>query len=176
MSNGKREQFWRASKKSHRSQRHLGGHQSHNRHRCCRACHAGRDVPAREKLDRTSTRKKFVAANIPFKSVEGVHKCMKIRSASVAKPLISCEKVVQAGNVVVLDEKNPHIRNKRDGTVINLDVNNGMYIMDMWVCLDEIGPVFQLARTVSGSSVTNKLVRPGRSAGVRVKKVVQNKS
>ena len=53
---------------------------------------------------------------------------------------------VQAGNVVVLDEKNPHIRNNRDGTVIKLDVNNGVYTMDMcmdmWVCLDETGPVF----------------------------------
>ena len=35
----------------------------------------------------------------------------------------------------VLDEKNPHIRNNWDGTVIKLDANNG-------VCLDETGPVF----------------------------------
>ena len=33
--------------------------------------------------------------------------------------------------------------------------------MDMWLCLDETGLGFQLARTVSGSSVTHKLVRPG---------------
>ena len=79
---------------------------------------------------------------IPFKSVEGVHRCIKFRSASVLKPLISMRKVVQAGNVVVLDEKNPHIRNNRDGTVIKLDVNNGVYTVDMWVCLDETGPVF----------------------------------
>ena len=26
--------------------------------------------------------------------------------------------------------------------VIKLDVNNGVYTMDMWVCLDEAGPVF----------------------------------
>ena len=51
------------------------------------------------------------------------------------KPLILLRKVVQAGNVVVLDEKNPHIRNNRDGTVIKLDT-------DTWVCLDETGPVF----------------------------------
>ena len=66
-------------------------------------------------LDRTNTRKKFVAANgerikdlgektIPFKSV--------------------C------------------IRCNRDGTVIKLDVNNGVYTMGMWVCFDETGPVF----------------------------------
>ena len=41
-------------------------------------------------------------------------------------------KVAQAGDVMGLDEKNPHIRNNRDGTVIKLDVNNGVYTMDMW--------------------------------------------
>ena len=61
------------------------------------------------------------------------------------KPLISMRKVVQAGNVVVLDEKNPRIRNNRDGTVFKLDVNSGEYTMDVWVCLGETG--------------TNKLVR-----------------
>ena len=55
----------------------------------------------------------------------------KFRSANVLKPLISKRKVVQAGNVVVLDEKNPHIPHNRAGTVIKLDVNNGVYTMDM---------------------------------------------
>ena len=49
---------------------------------------------------------------------------------------------MQAGNAVVLDEKNPHIQYNRDGTVIKLDVNSGVYTMDVWVCLDETGPVF----------------------------------
>ena len=49
---------------------------------------------------------------------------------------------MQAGNVVVLDEKNPHNRNTRDGTVIKLDVNSMLYTTDMRVCLDETGPVF----------------------------------
>ena len=40
------------------------------------------------------------------------------------------------------ERKNPHIRNFRDGTVIKLDVSNGVYTMDMWICLDETGPVF----------------------------------
>ena len=52
------------------------------------------------------------------------------------------QKVVRAGNVVVLDEKNPHIRNIRDDTVIKLDVNSGVHTMDMWICLDETGPTF----------------------------------
>ena len=103
-------------------------------------------------LSKTSP-KKFVAANgeqikdlgeknIPFKTNEGIQRCITFRSANVVKPLISMQKVVRAGNVVVLDEKNPHIRNTRDGTVIKLDVNNGVYTMDMWICLDETGPVF----------------------------------
>ena len=86
--------------------------------------------------DRASTTKKFVAVNgeriedlgettIPFKSMEGVHRCIKFRSANVVKPLISMQKVV-------VDEKNPHVRN-RDGTGIELDVNSGVYTMDMWV-------------------------------------------
>ena len=105
------------------------------------------------KIERKTPSKKFVAANgeqikdlgakrIPFKTNEGVQRCITFRSANVVKPLISMQKVVQAGNTVVLDEKNPHIRNTRDGTVIKLDVNNGVYTMDMWICLDETGPVF----------------------------------
>ena len=84
-------------------------------------------MSSRVKQDRTNTTKIFVAANgenikdlgektIPSNSVEGVHRCIKFRSASVVKLLISMRQVVQAGNVLVLDEQNPHIRNKRDGT------------------------------------------------------------
>ena len=117
----------------------------------------GHVIPAemfpRLKLDCTSAGKKFVAGNgekiedlgektIPFKTAEGVHRCIKFRSASVVNPLISMRRVVQAGNVAVLDEKIPHTRNIRDGTVVKLDMNNEEYTMDMWVRLDETGPVF----------------------------------
>ena len=87
----------------------------------------------------------------PVKSVEAVAQVHKIQ-----------RKVVQAGNVVVLDEKHPHIRNNRDGTVIKLDVNSGVCTMDVRVCLDEIGAVFFFSswQGQRGSSVTNKLVRP----------------
>ena len=105
------------------------------------------------KLERKTSPKKFVAANgeqikdlgeknIPFKTNEGIQRCITFRSANVVKPLISMQKVVRAGNVVVLDEKNPHFRNTRDGTVIKLDVNNGVYTMDMWICLYVTGRVF----------------------------------
>ena len=52
------------------------------------------------------------------------------------------QKNVRAGNIVVLDEKNPLIRNTRDGTMIKLDVNYGVRAMDMWTCLDETAPDF----------------------------------
>ena len=92
------------------------------------------------KLERKTSPKKFVAANgeqikvlgeksIPFKTNERVQRCITFRSANVVKPLISMQKVVQAGNIVVLDEKNPHIRNTRDGTMVKMDVNNGVYTM-----------------------------------------------
>ena len=104
----------------------------------------------RLKLERRTSPKKFVAANgeqikdlgeknIPFKTNEGI---ITFRSANVVKPFISMQKVVRAGNIVVLDEMNPHIRNTRDRTVIKLDVNTGVYTMDMWICLDETCPVF----------------------------------
>ena len=50
------------------------------------------------------------------------------------------QKVARVGNIVVLDEKNPHMRDTRDGTMIKLDVNNGVCTMDVWICLDETGP------------------------------------
>ena len=80
--------------------------------------------------------------SIPFKTNEGIQRCITFRSAIAVKLVVSMQKVVRAGNIVVLDEKNPHIRNTRDGTVIKVDVNNGVCTMDMWICFDETGPVF----------------------------------
>ena len=117
----------------------------------------------RVKLECKTSPKKFVASNgqnIPFKTNEGIQRCMTFRSASVVKLLISMRKVVRAGNIVVLDEKNPHIRNIRDGTVVKLDVNKGVYTMDMLIYLDETGSGFQLAGTLSGQAVFDKPVRP----------------
>ena len=76
----------------------------------------------RVKLERKTSPKKFVAANgeqirdlgeknIPFKTNEGIQRCITFRNASVDKHHISMQKVVRAGNIVVLDEKNPHIGN-----------------------------------------------------------------
>ena len=63
---------------------------------------------SRVKLERKTSPKKFVAANgehikdlgeknIPFKTNEGIQRCITFRSASVVKPLISMQKVVRAG-------------------------------------------------------------------------------
>ena len=76
------------------------------------------------KLDRKTSPRKFVAANgeqikdlgeniIPFKTNEGLLRCITFRSANVVKPRISMQKVVRAG----------------------------VCTMDMWICLDETGPV-----------------------------------
>ena len=89
------------------------------------------------KLERKTSPQKFVAVNgeqsrdvgekrTQFKTKEGVRVCIMFRSASVTKSLISMQKVVRAGIVVVLVEKNPHIRNIRDGKTMKLDVNNGV--------------------------------------------------
>ena len=64
-----------------------------------------------------------------FMTNEGIQRCITFRSASVVKPVISMQNVARVGHIVVLDEKIPHIRNIRDGTVIKLDMNNGVYTM-----------------------------------------------
>ena len=43
---------------------------------------------------------------------------------------MSMQRVVRDGNIVVLDDKDLHIRNARDGTVIKLDVNSGLHTLD----------------------------------------------
>ena len=48
---------------------------------------------------------------------------------------------VQVGNILVLADSNPHIRKTRDDTTVKLDMNSGIFTMDMWVCHDGPGPV-----------------------------------
>ena len=95
------------------------------------------------KLDRITSPWRFVEANgrqtrhlgqktLPFETIVGIQRFETFRSASVVKPLFSVQKVGQTGNIVVLDEKNPHKRNTRDGTMIKLDANNGV-CTDMWI-------------------------------------------
>ena len=113
--------------------------------------------------------KRFVAANgeqiresgkktNPLKTNEGTQRCITFRSASVSSLSLPMQRVVRAGNIVVLDEKISHIRNTDDGTMIKQDVNNGVWTMDMWICLDDTGPVCLLAGTVSSQTAFDKLV------------------
>ena len=60
------------------------------------------------------------------------------RKRSFERETLSC----WMKRIPTLDEKDPHIRNIRDGKIIKLDANNGAYTVDMWICLDETGPVF----------------------------------
>ena len=82
-------------KKSHRRQRQLGKDQSHTGHRCCRACHASRDVPESETAS-YELNKEIRCSNgertIPFKSVEGVQRCTQFRSANVVRQFYLNEK------------------------------------------------------------------------------------
>ena len=107
---------------------------------------AGRVVPegisSRVEIERKTSPQRFVAANgqqstdvgektFPSNTNERLTRCMTFRSAGVAKPFISMQKVARAGNIVVLDEQNSHIRRIRDGTMIMLDVHNGLCTMDV---------------------------------------------
>ena len=70
---------------------------------------------------------------IPFKTSEGIHRNIKVGSANVVKPLVSMRRVVHAGNVVVLDENNSHLRNTRDGATLKLD-ETGPVFRQWWQC------------------------------------------
>ena len=75
-------------------------------------------------------------------------------------------------NTFVLDEKNPHIRTLRDGTVIKLDESNGVYTIDMWICLDATGPVFswQGQRVVKPLSTCLQGRQHGAEVTTKIKK------
>ena len=95
------------------------------------------------------------------------------------------QKVVQAGNTVVLDGKNLHIRNTRDGLVIKLDANNGVYTIDMWICRDETGLVFSwqgqrvvkpLSTSLSGLQHCAELEQQGKKKSERCEERELNRS
>ena len=53
-------------------------------------------------------------------------------------------------------KENQHIRHDGDGTLIKLEVNYGVYTMEVWVCLGER----RLAGTVGGETAFDQPVRP----------------
>ena len=124
----------------------------------CGACHALRNVPTCQTRAQKSP-KRVVAANgeqirdlgekdCSFQDTQGNFKDAQHSEMRVLSNLsFQCRKLVgpEPVNIVVLDEKNPNIRNTRDGTMINLDVNSGVCTTGVWICLDETGSSFQLA-------------------------------
>ena len=122
------------------------------------------------KVQRNSAPKRFVAAKgkhirnmgektIPFKTSEGIHRCITFRSASVVKPLIPIRKVVQRGQRCgdgrkeFTHSKHSRWHNNQAGTTVCIQ-------WTCWVCLDETGSFFQLAGTVTRSKAVSELVRP----------------
>ena len=81
--------------------------------------------------------------NIPFRTkrrdakVHDIQKCECWETSH-----FQCRKLSQAETLLCWMKTIHTFENIRDGTVIELDVNSGVYTMDMWICLDETGPVF----------------------------------
>ena len=69
---------------------------------------------------------------------------------------------------------NPHIRNIRDGTVIKQEVNNGVYTMDMWICLLETGPVFSWQGQQVVKPLSTSLSGRQHCVGVKEQKCLKN--
>ena len=78
------------------------------------------------KFERKTAPKKFVAADGEHIRDSG-DKTMPSKKHMRRFKVV----VVRAGNTVVLDEETPHIRNARDRTMIKLDVNSGVYTVDV---------------------------------------------
>jgi hypothetical protein len=106
-----------------------------------------------EQTEDSKNGKEYTAANggkiknegqkiIPFTTVEGQELKMKVQIAEVTRMLISASKVANAGNIVNLDAKNPHIKNIKTGKVTKLRHKNGIFLLDVWVNTDITGPVF----------------------------------
>jgi hypothetical protein len=106
-----------------------------------------------EQTEDSRNGKEYTAANggkiknegqkiIPFTTVEGQELKMKVQIAEVTRMLISASKVANAGNIVNLDAKNPHIKNIKTGKVTKLRHKNGIFLLDIWVNTEVTGPVF----------------------------------
>ena len=67
-----------------------------------------------------------------------VHKFINFQIAKVGRPLLSVDKLIQAGNQVNLRKWNPYILTK-DGQTIPLTRKNGVFIVTLWVKPPELG-------------------------------------
>ena len=71
--------------------------------------------------------------NVPLITRELGIKAVKFQAVGVAKPLLSAEKMNQAGHVVVLDGDNSCIINKTTHEVTALRREEGNFMLDVWV-------------------------------------------
>ena len=96
----------------------------------------------RVKLERKTSPKKFVAANgeqirdlgeknIPFKKNEEMQRCM------LSNLSFKCKKWSEPETLLCWMKRLRTFETFETGTMIKLDVNNGVYTMDMWICVDQ---------------------------------------
>ena len=69
---------------------------------------------------------------IEDESKRWVHKCINFQIAKVGRPLLSVDKLIQAGNQVNLRKWGPHIIT-RSGDTIPLTRKNGIFIATLWM-------------------------------------------
>ena len=97
-----------------------------------------------------SKSKNVVEKTIPFKTNDGIQRCITFRSAKFCQlPSFHCKRSSEPETLWCWMKSSAHSKHS-DGKVIKLDVSNDVYTMDMWICLDETGPVFEDAADESG--------------------------
>ena len=75
----------------------------------------------------------FGEVSIPLVTREHSLKAVKFQAAGVAKPLLSAEKMNQAGHIVILDGDGSCIVNKTTHEVTALRREEGNFMLDVWV-------------------------------------------
>ena len=66
-------------------------------------------------------------------SEEGVMRGITAQVCEVSKPLLSIQKLIQAGNRVVLEKDNAYIEDVKTGEIMRLQQEGGMYLLKLWV-------------------------------------------
>ena len=70
---------------------------------------------------------------LQFRTKEGQDRTTIVQVAPVRKPLLSAAKLNETGNIVVLDDEEAHIKNKRTGQITKLRKKGKEFVLDMWV-------------------------------------------
>ena len=97
-----------------------------------------------EESDGSKRGQHYVAANgshiqnegkkcVVFRTNENVSRRITFQCAKVTKPLISVDKMTEAGYDVILSKSDPRIVHSRTGEVTRLRREKGVFILDMWM-------------------------------------------